>query len=448
MLPRSAGDDMCMVNNNNHYDIMLQRHEPLSAERNFRQPFVPQLILTLVIFTAHTLPIHSLKQMAVMIPAMLYARTLDSEDANTVFILRAAYGVVQVLCLLAVVYARFVAQSSTTGGAMKVWIPGAKGMFDLPTSPKKYTSKASLSGAFSDKIEEAIRSMGMSVLMTCGLHYYKGMVMGLGIQVVMGPFGVWENAVVMHYIKQGLGMGGKGSVEDSKLLGEIMDKDLTAEQRNWIDAEGVLTITPPAEGEVVAELTAEETEKAKASLKKQKAKAIASTSDDDKNKVLDELILDTWDAGSKANPDGEKLVSYMKDKGSKTVNYQTSESGWTALMIMSGLHSEQAVSLDSIKRLKKAGANLSALDQEGWSAIHWAAFHSSVTGMKALIEVYSEAEVTKCLSVKDKEGKNPLELAVEEKNTEVEDVIRSLLSEESGDKDGLRQRKGKADDLD
>jgi hypothetical protein len=32
-----------------------------------------------------------------------------------------------------------------------------------------------------------------SIVMTCGLHYYEGMVMGLAVQAIMGPFHLWEN---------------------------------------------------------------------------------------------------------------------------------------------------------------------------------------------------------------------------------------------------------------
>ena len=39
-----------------------------------------------------------------MLPVMLAARRLDSEDPQTVYWLRIAYGVIQTLCILAVAY--------------------------------------------------------------------------------------------------------------------------------------------------------------------------------------------------------------------------------------------------------------------------------------------------------------------------------------------------------
>ena len=53
-------------------------------------------------------------KMFVMIPVMLAARKLDSEDPNTVQLLRICYGVMQTICVLLVVYTYVTASKVTT----------------------------------------------------------------------------------------------------------------------------------------------------------------------------------------------------------------------------------------------------------------------------------------------------------------------------------------------
>ena len=45
-----------------------------------------------------------MNKLIIMLPVMFAARRLDSEDPQTVYWLRIAYGVIQTICLLAVVY--------------------------------------------------------------------------------------------------------------------------------------------------------------------------------------------------------------------------------------------------------------------------------------------------------------------------------------------------------
>jgi Phosphate transport (Pho88) len=59
----------------------------------------------------------------IMVPAMLASRKLDSEDPNQVFWLRVAYGTIQSICLLIVVYTYIHATSiaaKNSGGTIYV----------------------------------------------------------------------------------------------------------------------------------------------------------------------------------------------------------------------------------------------------------------------------------------------------------------------------------------
>ena len=114
----------------------------------------------------------------------------------------------------------------------------------------------------------------------------------------------------------------------------------------------------------------------------------------------------------------------MIDK--KNCNFQSSDSHWTPIMVVSGLGAKGSSS--AIRALLDLGANPAMVDTEGWNALHWAGFHNSLDGARVL------CNETQLLSVKDKEGLTPLEMARKEKNNEVADIYEKALSETKKDK--------------
>jgi hypothetical protein len=61
----------------------------------------------------------------IMLPVMFAARKLDSEDAQTVYWIRIAYGVIQTICFLAVVYTYVKASSVAATARNIVYVPPA-----------------------------------------------------------------------------------------------------------------------------------------------------------------------------------------------------------------------------------------------------------------------------------------------------------------------------------
>ena len=108
-------------------------------------------------------------------------------------------------------------------------------------------------------------------------------------------------------------------------------------------------------------------------------------------------------------------------------------------MIVCGLQAKGAS--NAIIKLKELGGNPALTDVDGWNALHWAAFHGSLDAAKELVKD------TSLITVKDKEGKVPLDLAIGEKNDEVakfletvdSSVVEATSAEQSSD--GLRKRK-------
>ena len=247
--------------------------------------------------------------------------------------------------------------------------------------------------------------------MTVGLHIYKGMAMGLAIQTIMGPLNLIENAVVKALLL-GNGFRLEDKIFDEKEVDELVDDDVIVLESGNEVAKSALAIAI----------------KVKGTKKKQ------SPTD-----AFDELLLDTWDLGNKAD-----IPSFMKNITKKNCNNRTKENGWTPLMILSGLDADGTV--DAIKKIiEDLGGNPGITDKEGWNALHWSAFHGSV---KAAKELYEQDE--SLLGTKDNDGKLPVEMAHNEDNKDVAIFLEECTASSEAavvtqdgeeDKDGMRKRK-------
>jgi Ankyrin repeats (3 copies) len=231
--------------------------------------------------------------------------------------------------------------------------------------------------------------------MTLGLHWYKGMIVGIAMQTIMGPVTLLENPLVKALLL------GSGIREDAKIFDEKKSNELTPEDE-VVDESGNPIV-----------------------------RAADATAIGDSSSSFEDVVLDTWDAGNKAD-----IAAFMSAVNEKNCNYRTKESGWTPLMILSGLNAKGTAS--AIRQIKELGGDPAITDAEGWNCLHWAAFHGSIEAAKELAKDYS------LLSVKDKEGKLPLEMAKAEGNDDVAKFLETCTETESTSKnnsDGLRKRK-------
>ena len=234
-----------------------------------------------------------------------------------------------------------------------------------------------------------VGSTFFGICMTVGLHAYKGMVMGLAIQTIMVPFNLAENALIKAlFWKQGFRP--QDRIFDEKYLNELGPDDQVVDEQGQ---------------PVVRRVTAES--------------AVAATNNSSNTpKPLEEILLDTWDAGSKAD-----LGPLMEALNKKNCNTQTSEDQWTALMILAGLGAKGAPS--ALRQcLNELGANPALTDKEGWNALHWAAFHGSAEGARVLCQ-----QQPSLLAVQDKDEMTPLEIAKKEGNETVATILETALGE-------------------
>ena len=217
--------------------------------------------------------------------------------------------------------------------------------------------------------------------MTLGLHFYNGMITGVAIQTIMAPLNLAENPLVKALLL------GNGIREEDKIFEEKSASELTADDE-IVDDKGnpvVRSVTNSSEAR-------------------------------SGSKSFETILLDTWDAGVKAD-----LTELKAALTKKNCNYQTKEDSWTPLMILAGLCVPDCVS--SIQKLRQLGADPALVDKEGWTACHWAGFHGNLEAAKELCTDIEQ------LSVKDKEGNTPIETARKEKNEEVAKLYQAALQD-------------------
>ncbi|KAL7434187.1 hypothetical protein ACHAXM_003925 [Skeletonema potamos] len=376
-------------------------------------------------------------KMFVMLPVMLAARKLDGEDPNIVFLLRCCYGAVQACALLLVLFINIKANAAAADKANNVKIYVApppqvsygliriKHKFHIsltssqhprphlqpfadPNAKTSYQEKL-LSAHILSVARGMISSTIMGICMTVGLHYYKGMIVGLAIQSIMTPFNLAENALVSALIFK----GGLSNIREKRIFGEKTRDELSATDE-VTDAQGNVIVLKKGD--------TKESKKIEAGAKKS----------------FEDLLLDTWDLGADAD-----IAPLMAELNKKNINYATKENGWTPIMIMSGLGAQGVVT--AMKEMKKLGANPSQVDKEGWNALHWSAFHGSADAAKCLVaEDGFDGIVLGLHEVVDKEGKTPIVHAKDEGNDDVAKVIEEAVASSSGQSgadEGLRKRK-------
>lgn len=224
--------------------------------------------------------------------------------------------------------------------------------------------------------------------------------MGLAIQAIMGPINVWENVLVRTILLRGASVF--SSTPEARIFEEKLSmSELDATTDEVVDERG---------NPVVIRSTIGDRPNGTATL--------TNTS----SKSLEEVMLDTWDQGSHAN-----LTELMALLNTENINTQTKSDGWSPLMIVSGLKCDGDVAAVR-KLIQEFKANVALTDNDGWTCLHWAAFHNS---LGAATELYHHTEL---LSMRDNEGKTALEIAQQEDNTAIVDLLQTVMNDTKKDK--------------
>ena len=154
---------------------------------------------------------------------------------------------------------------------------------------------------------------------------------------------------------------------------------------------------------------------------------ISKMTKDESSAALKKEIVKVWDDGEVANY--EKLVLLCRKSD---VNTQTEvvvfsphevQSGWTALMVVMG---NPLGDTKTVGTLLQLGADPLLQDGEGWTAQHWAPFHSNLGAVEVKMASAS-ASVLHMLVQKNKEGLTPLELAEKEQQEDFVAWLRAAV---------------------
>jgi len=148
----------------------------------------------------------SMNKMFVMLPMIYLTRKLDGEDPDVIKYCRMAYATVQVIILTGVAYVYVAANQPSKRGKTVIYVPPPKNplqeaMADPNAEPpkQKYTRKT-YEEHIRSLISALLSSTIMGIVFTAGLHWYKGMIVGMAMQAVMGPLNFFENPLVKIFI--------------------------------------------------------------------------------------------------------------------------------------------------------------------------------------------------------------------------------------------------------
>jgi hypothetical protein len=239
----------------------------------------------------------------------------------------------------------------------------------------------------SAKAKEFIQQTIIGACISSFIHFKFGVNQVVVIQSVMVPLNLYDNVILKKHV---FGIGGPRHWEE-RLEGESLNSAVSSSAPNAI---------PPA-------------------VAQGKGK---------KGPNASEAIMKAWDMGVEANFEG--LMSILS-KGNQ-VKTKTSD-GWTALMVACGSPIDTE---DIIKRLVKLGVPIRDADNDGWTALHWCAFHGRPEAAQTLLSSIPKADADFLKQAKDSQGRTAAEVAAEEENADVADIITSTESSSS-----LRQRK-------
>lgn len=337
-----------------------------------------------------------------MLPMMFATRKLDGEDPQIIFLLRCAYGTVQTVILLITIYVYLKATelAKQNSGKRLIYVPPPPQPFPDPNGTKKRYKQVRYGEHLVTVARSLIGSTFFGTCLTLGLHMWKGMVVGLAMQSVMGPFNLFENALAKAILLGGM----DGRIFNEKKKHELADDDEVVDN----------------DGNVVQLL---------------------------RNVNLEELLLDTWDDGAQADTSG-----LMAALNKTNVNMKTKDNGWTPVMILAAIKVPETEA--NLHKLKSLGANPKITDSEGWNALHWTAYHGSVEGARYLVSKDGFAVTTdkggNLHKAKDKDGKFPMEHAkaggyddvvaiIEGSDESASEVV--VAEKETVNADGLRKRK-------
>lgn len=344
-------------------------------------------------------------RMVIMLPMMFLMGKIDFENDLILNSARAAFLLCQVVSLLAGLYIK--KKIEEKNDQRKIYVPGAKSPFD-PTPNYDDVTETTYATHELAKVNEFIKQTCIGAAISSFIHFKMGVNHVVLIQAIMTPMNLWDNQLVQAYV-----LGRKtGRMWGERIEGETNEEAAIANG-------------------VTAEAAADASEPAKSNVKKMKSTDLSPA----------EAITKVLNAGTEA--DFEELWTAVKS----SVNASTKDDQWTALMVACGSPIDTT---EFIEKIISAGADVTAADGDGWSALHWSAYHGRPEAAETLLEACPAHKLAELLALKALDGRTAKEVAKEENHSDVVDVIKKFVdasasaSVNEGETE-LRQRKPAAE---
>ena len=358
--------------------------------------------------------------MVLMLPVMFMASKLNWDDAGLVFKVRISYYSEQALLLLMCALLLLKVTGPAKTQLTKIWVKNPPSFAEpepkwASTTYRTYELSA---------LQQLASQILMGVIMTSFLHFKMNIKQSMIMQACMIPLTFIDAPIVKRHL-----FNSTERVYDEKLEGEARDAGAKT-------ADAAADATANATDEASADATAdpEKLQENGASFAEvSRAGSEEAAMAEDLPRDLGQeagrvaaLIRQTWDQGRDA--EYEPLVGALTPALVNTAD----DNEATALMIIAAGVCDVSKYVQQVLAL---GADPKLTDDEGWTALHWATFHTSVSGVRTLCEF---GDGTKALlEVTDDSGETALDLGRKELASSKKDLreLENDKNEEEADGD-------------
>ncbi|CCI46761.1 unnamed protein product [Albugo candida] len=332
-----------------------------------------------------------------MLPMIYLMGRVDFENMLILNSARIAFFSVQTISLLLGLYIRHLIK--VRNDRQSIFVPSATSPLDA-TPNYDQMNETTYFDHENAKVNEFLKQTCIGALISSVIHFKFGVNQVVVIQSVMAPLNLYDNPLVKKYILRS---------STIRIWNELLHGE-----------------TPQQAKEAICGGVAASSSEKKALKDLGPAEAISKTFS------LEE------------NADYDALFEVVKDD----LNAKTSEDGWTALMVAC---SSPVDTSQFIKRMVNQGADVLATDNDGWTALHWSAFHGRPEAAETLLKIAETNVIKKLIEMKAIDGRTAESIAEEEGNNEIVDICRAARDrveadstefDEAGSEDiTLRQRK-------
>ncbi len=319
---------------------------------------------------------------------------VDWNNPDNVMMARGAFFVVQLVILGTWYYIKM--QASSIKDSTVIWVPDAASNNPMMKAIAGFTGgdapavkyEKTTRGEHIEKTAAAGLQQAMTgAAMTFGMAMYFGFVTPLAMQVVSAPMSLYGNPLFKYII-----------------MGQSLES--RPFQERYTDPEQF-------ESDDVAGEIHDDNSAAPATAPGPKAKTAAPL----KGAALEmeEAIFRTWER--KDDVLNVAMVEAAIAAGAK-VNQATREGQWTMLMVAAGNPKQH---IPALKKLLSLGASLTAEDEDGQNALHWAAYRDASAVIEG-IAAWAEGDqahlksLQDALQAMDASGRTPAAVAAAEDN--------------------------------